>query len=590
MSTASLEARLVAVNAIAALLSGSVTFAAIYLYLDGLVATNESQSARHVLTPAFIAFALITATVMCVSLAAVAWLARRITQPARDLALAMQQVTRDGDYTLRLPVARQDEIGRLTASFNEMLAQIQQRDDALGREMEVRLKIQKRLDHVAYHDALTGLPNREHFHAALIRAVRRTQNGRGAVAVVVIDLDNFKLVNDSLGPALGDTLIKSVATGFRYALRATDLVARLGGDEFGVIVEHAKPVKSAAAVAEKLLEFLATPISVAGHEVQIGASIGIAWAPLHGSDADALMRAADTAMYHAKDSGKGQYRYFAPELNARAAHRLKLESALRHAVARGELHLVYQPQVDVASGRVVAVEALARWAHAERGQLLPGEWISVAEETGMIRAIGAWVLGAACRQGQRWREGGHAALRIAVNVSGVELQDPYFIQGVRQALRESGLPPQSLELEITETVLVGEADAGLEMLTELAAMGIRIAIDDFGIGYSSMSYLGKLPAASLKIDKAFVASLIERREDASIVGAMVALGKSLGLEVIAEGVESDAQMDALAEMRCPVAQGFHIAPPMHADEVPAFVARRLQGEPRRSAARLHAIG
>jgi diguanylate cyclase len=526
--------------------------------------------------------ALIGAACLAGALLVVWHVLTRVSRPINELGASLRRVASERDYRVRVESNSSDDIGQLAASFNDMMAQLQQRDEALDRELEVRLKIQKRLDHLAHFDSLTGLPNRSQFMLTLGQALQRQGRTGNEVAVLLVDIDNFKRVNDTLGHPVGDTLLKAIAAGFRTTLRGTDVLARLGGDEFGVVVEHKKAAKAASMVAEKLLQYLEAPHIVAGKELHLTASIGIATSPEHGHEADQLVRAADTAMYAAKADGRAQFRHFEPDLDSKAAHRMRLESLLRQALAKRELTLVYQPQMDLRTGRVVAVEALARWRQSELGTLSPDEFIPVAEQTGLIRQLGAWVLAEACRQAQSWRESGRdgpGALRVCVNVSGLELHDARFVEHVKHALEESGLPAGLLELEITETVLVSESLKSIAMLAELRDMGVRIVIDDFGIGYSSMSYLGRLPIGALKIDKSFVASLLSRREDASIVSAIVGLGRGLGLEVIAEGIESEEQLALLADMRCDVVQGYHIAPPLEVDEVVERVRSINQSRP-----------
>lgn len=532
-------------------------------------AWNSQSWGRALVGPLAISI-LIGATCLAGALFAVWYVLSKVSRPIKDLSTSLRRVASERDYRTRVEANGGDEIGQLAASFNDMMAQMQQRDEALDRELAVRIKIQKRLDQLAHFDPLTGLPNRSQFMLTLNQALQRQNRTGHQVAVLLVDVDNFKVVNDTMGHPTGDALLKAIAAAFRGNLRGTDFLARLGGDEFGIIVEHKKGAKAAAMVAEKLLESLRSPQQVAGTELHLTASIGIATAPENGGEGDQLVRAADTAMYAAKADGRAQFRHFEPDLDSKAAHRLKLESLLRQALARRELSLVYQPQMDLRTGQVIAVEALARWRQSELGTLSPDEFIPVAEQTGLIRQLGAWVLSAACAQAEAWRAAGRngpGALRVCVNVSGLELHDARFVEHVQHALQESGLPPHLLELEITETVLVSESLKSIQMLAELRDMGVRIVIDDFGIGYSSMSYLGKLPIGALKIDKSFVASLISRREDASIVGAIVALGRGLGLEVIAEGIESEEQLALLADMRCDVAQGYHIAPPLEAAQV-----------------------
>jgi diguanylate cyclase (GGDEF)-like protein len=526
---------------------------------------------------------LICLTLLVIAMGVIARIVKRLTLPLGELAGQLRHVASSRDYRRRLEVRGHDEIAVLAENFNDMMTQLQQRDEALDRELEVRLKIQKRVEQLAHFCPLTSLPNRAQFILTLSQALQRRSRTGLEVGVILVDLDNFKSINDTLGHPVGDELLKSVAGLFRDQLRGADFLARLGGDEFAIILEHRKPLKAAAMVAEKLLTALGRPTRIGPHELSVTASIGIV-STLDGIfSADALVRAADAAMYSAKAQGRNQFRLYEPDLDAKAQHRLRLESLLRQAVPREELCLAFQPQIDVRSGRVLAVEALVRWRQPELGLMSPDEFIPVAEQTGLIKVLGQWVLEAACAQAVAWNRGPKATLRglrMCVNVSGLELQDRQFVSRLQAILNKTQMPARQLELEITETALIADTGIALELLLELRAMGVRIAIDDFGVGYSSMSYLGKLPVVALKIDRSFIASMISRREDASIVSAIVALGRGLELEVIAEGVESQQQLDALAGLQCQTAQGYFVSAPLWPDELASIVPISVKAQMR----------
>jgi predicted signal transduction protein with EAL and GGDEF domain len=346
------------------------------------------------------------------------------------------------------------------------------------------------------------------------------------------------------------------------------------------VIEHRRIVRSAEVVSEKLLALLRQPFTIEGRAIHVTASIGIAVTPDHGTDADALVRNADAAMYAAKESGRNQYRIFTPELNSRAVERLKIETALRRAIERNEFSLRFQPQMSTRTQDVVGAEALLRWNSTELGSVLPEQFIPVAEEAGLIREIGAWVVREACAQLKAWQQSGLGDLRIAINISGSQISDVNLPRVISDSITEFNINPAAIELEITETVLVAATEQNALVIQSLRDLGVRIAIDDFGIGYSSMSYLGRMPAHAIKIDRSFVSSCLDRKEDAAIVSAVAALGRGLGLDVIAEGIESQAQLDMLAEVGCDLLQGYFVARPMVANELEEFVKQQRERLPR----------
>ncbi|HEY8976036.1 MAG TPA: EAL domain-containing protein [Burkholderiaceae bacterium] len=434
-----------------------------------------------------------------------------------------------------------------------------------------------RIEHLAYHDGLTGLPNRTMLMDRLGQALSQAQRLEQQVAVLFLDLDRFKPINDSLGHLVGDQLLREIARRLRAALRENDTVARVGGDEFQVVVCNVAGATGAARIAEKLMRALGEPFTIEGQELHVTASLGVSLFPRDGASGELLLKFADIALYEAKGEGRNAYRFFSPEMNAQAHGRLRLENDLRRAVERGELELHYQPQLDLAIGEVCAVEALVRWRHPERGLVLPNQFIPMAEETGLVLGIGEWVLGEACRQVAQWqREGlvrGSAPLRVAVNISARQLQRPGLDGAVRRALADSGLPAACLELEITESSVMLDPQHAQSVLQSLRELGVQLSIDDFGTGYSSLAYLKRLPLDRLKIDRSFIGGIPTDSDDAAIVETIIVMTHKLGLRVIAEGVETLEQRLQLVRQGCDEMQGFLLAHPVPAGELPALLER-----------------
>jgi diguanylate cyclase (GGDEF)-like protein/PAS domain S-box-containing protein len=420
-----------------------------------------------------------------------------------------------------------------------------------------------RAQHLADHDVLTGLPNRRLLEDRLTQALALSHRNRKASAVMFVDIDRFKTINDSLGHAVGDALLKEVAARLVGQLREGDTICRIGGDEFVVVLPEVKRSSDVAHVAQKVIEQLSQPVTVEERELVVTCSIGIAVYPEDGRDAESLIRNADAAMYHAKELGRANYQFFTEQMNQAASRRLQLEGDLRRAVGRGELRVYYQPIVDAASGRIAAYEALARWQHPKRGLVLPAQFIQLAEETGIILKIGEWMLGEACR----WSTfiGAERGLQIAVNLSARQFNDPQLPRMVARALKDSGLPPQLLELEITESTAMQQTDVTLRTLKRLNALGVSIAIDDFGTGYSSLSYLRRFPVDKVKIDRSFIAEVPGNRDQGAIVAGIVALAHALQIRVVAEGVETGAQREFLKSCGCDFIQGFLVGRPTDAD-------------------------
>ena len=442
---------------------------------------------------------------------------------------------------------------------------------AIFSDITERKAAESRIVHLASHDMLTDLPNRVLLGDRLATAIRHARRHQGRLAVLFVDLDRFKPINDVLGHEVGDQLLKAAAARIGAAVRASDTVSRVGGDEFVVLLHEIGGTEDAARVADKIIAAISAPYSLDDHEMVLTASIGIAVYPDDSVEASDLVALADTAMFAAKEAGRNAYRFYASEMGERAAQRLSLERDLRGACARGEIFAHYQPQVDLVSGRVVGMEALARWRHPRLGLVPPARFIPVAEDSGIILEIGAWMLDEACRQAQDWHARGIIDVPVAVNVSAIQFRQADFTSVVTGALHSSGLAPDRLELEVTESVVMGGAQEIVDKLEALHALGVRLAIDDFGIGYSSLSYLRRFPAQRLKIDQSFVRDLPRDADAAAIARAVVSLGASLGMSTIAEGVENEAQAEFLRGIHCTQGQGYLYARPMPAPDLEAWL-------------------
>jgi len=426
---------------------------------------------------------------------------------------------------------------------------------------------QHELDFLAHHDPLTGLPNRLLLRERIEQALARAEREQGSGALLLLDLDHFKHVNDSLGHSAGDQLVKTVAERLRGCLDEHASLARLGGDEFAVVLESQQP-HHASSLAQRLLEAMHAPFEVQGQPIYISASMGVSLFPDDARDVDHLLRHADAALFQAKASGRNLYAFYTPELTARARSHVQVEAALRQALEHDELRVYYQPVHDLASGQVVGVESLVRWQHPQRGLVPPCEFIPVAEECGLIAAIDAWVLDQACRQMRQWLDDGVALDFVAVNLSSRLFGRDGLEQRVARALQESGLQPRHLELEVTESAIMQNIDQSVALLQRLRALGVQLAIDDFGTGYSSLMRLKRMPVQKLKIDQGFVAGLPGDAEDAAIARAIIALARSMGLSVVAEGIERPDQAAFLLDHACDFGQGYWYGRPQPADELP----------------------
>jgi diguanylate cyclase (GGDEF)-like protein/PAS domain S-box-containing protein len=424
-----------------------------------------------------------------------------------------------------------------------------------------------RMLHLAQHDGLTDLPNRILFSDRLTEAIAAAHRYRRRLAVLFLDLDRFKHVNDSLGHQIADRVLQSVASRLHACVRASDTVARQGGDEFVILLSEVTHAQDAAVSAEKILQVVRTLRRIDEHDLHLTASIGIATYPDDGADAETLLRNADLAMYHAKDNGRNNHQFFTTDMNRRTVERQSLEVDLRLALENQEFELFYQPKVSLATGAITALEALIRWHHPERGLVSPAQFIPVAEACGVIVPIGQWVMREACRQTRAWRDAGLPPVRIAINVSPRELREKDFVATVRATLAEAGLEPDNLELELTETFLMQDSTLTGTVLQALKGLGVTLALDDFGTGYSSLSHLRRFPIDTLKIDQSFVRDLATDADDANIVSAMISMGESLHMRVVAEGVETRDQLAFLQELGCPEAQGYYFSRPVAAGQL-----------------------
>jgi len=436
-----------------------------------------------------------------------------------------------------------------------------------------------RMSYLAQHDSLTELPNRALLNDRLTQAIALAHRHKQKLAVLFLDVDRFKHINDSLGHDVGDRLLQLVAQRLLRCVRNSDTVSRQGGDEFVILLSEVTDAEDAAVCAEKILQALSTPYHIDQHNPHLTASIGIVTYPDDGTDAGTLMKHADFAMYHVKDSGRNNYGFFEPSMNARALERQSLENGLRHAIERQEFVLHYQPIVNLQTGAIIGVEALIRWRHPLRGLVPPAQFVPIAEESGVIVAIGRWVLRQACRQTRAWQDAGLPLTRIAINVSAAELRDKDFVTGVRSVLMETGLAPRDLELELTETFLMQDSKSTAAVLVALKDMGVQLALDDFGTGYSSLSHLKLFPIGILKIDQSFVRDLTTDADDASIVSSLISMGKSLRMRVVAEGVETREQLAFLLEHNCPEGQGHYFGEAVDAEEFTRLLGHSAE-EPR----------
>jgi diguanylate cyclase (GGDEF)-like protein len=427
-----------------------------------------------------------------------------------------------------------------------------------------------------YHDPLTGLPNRMLFEDRLTLEMAHARRDKQGLAVMFLDLDHFKLINDTLGHSVGDQLLQDVAHRLRDALRGTDTVARMGGDEFALLLTRVTHAENVARVAQKIFHVLKPPFNFGGHDFHITPSIGITLYPNDGEDTQTLLKNADTALYRAKEQGRNVYQFYTPAMNSKTLERLALENNLRRALERKEFVVYYQPRVKISTKRIIGMEALVRWQHPELGLISPVKFIPLAEETGLIIPLGEWVLRTACEQTKAWQEAGFPPLRVGVNLSARQFQQPNLVERVAQVLKETGLHPHYLELEITESAAMQNAEYTLPVLYYLKEMGIHISIDDFGTGYSSLSYLKKFPFHTLKLDQSFIRDLTTDPNDAMIAKVVITLAHGLKLEVVAEGVETQEQLDFLKQLQGDEVQGYLFSKPLPAEEFEELLRQEME--------------
>jgi diguanylate cyclase (GGDEF)-like protein/PAS domain S-box-containing protein len=439
-------------------------------------------------------------------------------------------------------------------------------------DVSVTRSMSLQMTHLAHHDLLTGLPNQMLLNDRLRRAVALAERNSKKLAVLFLDLDGFKHINDSLGHPVGDKLLQSIAKRLVDCVRRSDTVSRQGGDEFVVLLSEMKHSKDAAVTARRMLQAVAEAHPISEHDLHVTTSIGVSIYPDDGLDAETLIKNADTAMYQAKANGHQSYQFFKPDMNVRAVERQSIEESMRRALERREFALHYQPKISLRTGQITGAEALLRWTHPIRGAVSPAQFIPVAEDCGFILPIGNWVLREACRQARAWVDAGLAVGTVAVNISAMEFRDENFLEGVFSALKDTGLDPSSLELELTESVLMNRAESTESILKALRAIGVKVAVDDFGTGYSSLSYLRKFPIDALKIDQSFVHQITTVPDETIIVAAVISMGRSLKLRVIAEGVETQDELAFLQTQQCDEAQGYYFSPPV----VPEQFAKLLE--------------
>jgi diguanylate cyclase (GGDEF)-like protein/PAS domain S-box-containing protein len=445
--------------------------------------------------------------------------------------------------------------------------------EGTNEDITARRVAEERVQFLAYYDALTGLPNRTLLQDRVTKALAAARRQNHQVALLFLDLDGFKIINDSLGHAVGDLFLQEFAERLKTWAREQDTVARVGGDEFLIVLTGIRDAADAAVTAERLINSMTAEFLVQGHSLRISCSIGVSIFPKHGTDCETLIKNADAAMYGAKDGGRNNFRFFSDEINEQVMERLTLARGLRSALEKEQLFLVYQPQMEIATGRITGLEALLRWQHPELGLVPPDRFIRIAENSGLIVPIGEWVLRTACRQARKWQDDRLPPVSMAVNVSAVQFRQQGFCDLIRRVLRETGLAPQYLELELTESLLLADAEVTLSVVEELKTIGITLAIDDFGTGYSSFSYLRQFRVSKLKIDRSFIKDSATNPDDSAITAAIISMAKSLRLKVIAEGVENEAQMSFLRKHQCDEIQGYYFSKPLPAGDV----ADTLQG-------------
>ena len=517
---------------------------------------------------------------------------RIITDPLLRLSAIARQISTEKNYSLRVVGEGKDELGNLVVDFNKMLDEIQLRDDELMQhrvQLEERVTqrtreleesnsqlsqskkqaetVAKRMEYHAHHDDLTGLPNRVLLNDRINKELAHARRQKSMMALLFLDLDRFKVINDSLGHAIGDQLLRVISRRLKNCVREEDTIARLGGDEFMILLPRITSSSDAGRVGRKITDALVEPVSCNGHELHITTSIGISIYPFDSTDVETLIKNADISMYRAKELGRNKVVYYTAEMNAGSRKLLALETNLRKALDRGELTLHYQPKINTAKNTIVGVEALLRWNHPSMGSISPAEFIPVAEDSGLIIPIGEWVLKTAFNQLREWHDAGHAELTMAVNLSSAQLSRSGIEASINKAIANAGIDPCMAELEITENVAMQDINSAIATLDKLKCTGINIAMDDFGTGYSSLSYLRRLPIDIVKIDQSFVRDIPDSKEATLIAQAIIAMAQSLKLSLIVEGIENVKQLNYFRKQGCEVMQGFLFSRPVAADEI-----------------------
>ena len=561
--------------------------------LIGLVYLRSDITAIHDRLSWFLGIvAAVLAASLLLAFALSAQLQRIITDPLLRLSRIARRISSEKNFSLRVSGDSRDEIGNLICDFNNMLDEIQARDDQLksyqaeledrvaqrtrelestNMELESSKKeaeaVAQRMEFHAHHDSLTGLPNRILLNDRITTGLAQARRRESLLALLFLDLDRFKVINDSLGHAIGDQLLRSIAARLKNCLREEDTVARLGGDEFMILLPNISNASDAGKVANKIINTLLEPFTCNGHELHMTTSIGISVYPHDGLDSETLIKHADISMYRAKEIGRNKIVYFTADMNVASRNKLELETSLRTALEQKQLQLVYQPKIDITRNAIIGVEALLRWNHPKLGSVSPLDFIPIAEESGLIIPIGEWVLHTAFRQLHEWHEAGFTELTMAVNLSSAQLSRPGFEQIIENALQESGIDAGRVELEVTENVAMANYDAAIVTLDKLKQMGMTIAMDDFGTGYSSLGYLRRLPVDTVKIDRSFVREIPDSKEDTLIAQTIIAMAYSLDLDLVVEGVENVKQLNFFRQQGCHVVQGYLFSKPVPPQEI-----------------------
>ncbi|MGB5260851.1 MAG: EAL domain-containing protein [Gammaproteobacteria bacterium] len=536
--------------------------------------------------------AIVLATSLLLAFVLSTQLQRIITDPLLKLSAIARRISTEQNFSLRVAGSRRDELGNLISDFNTMLDEIQTRDEQLKTyqaELEDRVAIRtrqleiantelaiakeeaeavaKHMEYHAHHDALTGLPNRILLNDRISIGLAQARRQESILALLFIDLDRFKIINDSLGHTIGDQLLRVISERLKMCLREGDTVARLGGDEFMILLPDIRNASDAGRIGTKIIRSLTEPFSCNGHELHITISVGVSVYPFDGSDAETLVKHADISMYRAKEIGRNKLVYFSAEMNAGSRKKLTLETCLRSALEQQQLHLVYQPKIDIIQNTIIGVEALLRWDHPTLGYVSPLEFIPIAEDSGLIIPIGEWVVHTAFRQLREWHDGGFEGLTIAVNLSSAQLSRPGLEDILDRALADSGISADRVELEVTENVAMRNLGSAIITLEKLKDKGMSIAMDDFGTGYSSLAYLRKLPVDTVKIDRSFVREIPESKDDALIAQTIIAMAHSLNLSLVVEGVENVRQLNFFRQQGCRVVQGYLFSKPVPAADI-----------------------